>query len=292
LENQDSRRRWGTDQRLEFIEFRLFWHGDVSRGDLTSYFGVSVPQASNDLALYKELAEENIRYDTSRKRYVPTQEFQPKFMKPNADNYLTQLKAISDGVIGMADTWIADAPAFDALPIPSRRIDPYKLRILLKGVREHRSIEIYYQSMNPARQEAIWRRITPHAFSHDGFRWHVRAFCHETHKFKDFIISRCRDLRDEGEPGAAPADDIQWHSFFDVVLEPNPDLTESQRRTIALDYNMPDGRATIPVRCALLYYFEKRLRLDVDARKDTPAEKPVVVANWKEFVKARNAAGA
>ena len=53
---------------------------------------------------------------------------------------------------------------------------------------------------------------------------------------------------------------------------------------------MPNGEASIPVRLALLYYFEKRLRLDVDAKKDKAAEKPVVVANWKEFVKARDAA--
>ncbi len=53
---------------------------------------------------------------------------------------------------------------------------------------------------------------------------------------------------------------------------------------------MTEGRSVLPIRCALLYYFEKRLRLDVDAAKDKPAEKPVVIENWKEFVHARDAA--
>ena len=44
---------------------------------------------------------------------------------------------------------------------------------------------------------------------------------------------------------------------------------------------MVGGRAVVPVRRAMLYYFSKRLRLDLassDAR-----ETPVVVANREEF---------
>jgi len=47
-----SELRWGVEQRLEFIEFRLFWEGHVNRGDLTDVFGVSVNQASTDLNRY------------------------------------------------------------------------------------------------------------------------------------------------------------------------------------------------------------------------------------------------
>jgi predicted DNA-binding transcriptional regulator YafY len=59
-----------------------------------------------------------------------------------------------------------------------------------------RSVEIFYQSMNRTRPEPIWRRITPHAFGHDGLRWHVRAYCHIDSKFKDFILSRTFKVRD------------------------------------------------------------------------------------------------
>lgn len=255
-------------------------------------FGVSVPQASSDLTLYQKLAPQNLRYDSSEKRYVPTAEFAPRFLKPNAERYLVQLQAIADHVINLDDTWIGSAPDVGVMPVPGRRIEPSLLKRFIEVMRQYRSIEIHYQSMNSQRPEAIWRRITPHAFGNDGLRWHVRAFCHLEHKFKDFILSRCRNLREEGAGGARPAEDRQWQMMFNVELTPNPELTESQQQTIAMDYDMVDGRAVIPVRCALLYYFEKRLRLDVDAKKDRPAEKPVVVSNWKEFVKARNAAQA
>lgn len=287
---QDERRRWGTDQRLEFIEFRLFWEGGVNRSDITEHFGVSVPQASNDLTKYKELAGDNIQYDASAKRYLATEKFHPRFMKPSADRFLSQLKAVTDGVMSRDETLIERLPSADSMPIPVRRIEPQTLRSLLDAIRARRSIEVHYQSMNPNRAEAIWRRITPHALGHDGLRWHTRAYCHLEKKFKDFIVSRCRGTRKDGEPGANASDDKHWQTIFEVVLKPNPALTASQQHTIAMDYQMTKGRAVLPIRCALLYYFEKRLRLDVEPGKDKPAEKPVVIENWKEFLRARDAA--
>lgn len=291
MDKSDERIRWGTEQRLEFIEFRTFWEGGVNRSDITQRFSVSVPQASNDLTLYQKLAPANLRYDSSEKRYVAAPDFAPRFMKPDADRYLVQLKAVSDHVMSIGETWIARPPDFDAMPVPTRRVDPPILKRLIAAIRAERSIEIYFQSMNANRPEAIWRRITPHAFTHDGLRWHVRAFCHIESKFKDFIISRCRELRDEGAPGAKPSEDRPWNSFFEVILKPNPHpkLSESQRDAIAFDYGMVDGRASISVRRALLYYFEKRLRLDVDPAKDSPAERPVIIENLAAFREARDA---
>jgi hypothetical protein len=46
---------------------------------------------------------------------------------------------------------------------------------------------------------------------------------------------------------------------------------------------MRDGKVTVHVRFALLYYFYKRLRFDVAEYVDKPRERPVVVANRKEF---------
>src|SRR3954453_9077099 len=49
---------------------------------------------------------------------------------------------------------------------------------------------------------------------------------------------------------------------------------------------MSDGKVTVSVRYALLYYFNKRLRLDVAAHLDSPHERPVIVANHIEFSEA------
>jgi len=46
---------------------------------------------------------------------------------------------------------------------------------------------------------------------------------------------------------------------------------------------MQNGRAEVLVRKALLYYFHKRLRLDVADKLDNPHEAPIVVANRVAF---------
>lgn len=279
----DTKLRHGAEQRLEFIEFRLFWGGRVNRSDITARFGVSVPQASNDISRYQELSPANIHYDTREKCYLPTETFSPAFFKPNAGLYLAQLEGLADHVIDAGDSWIAEVPETSVLPIPSRNVDPKMLKAFVGAVRRKRSVNVFYHSMNPKRPDAIWRRITPHAFGFDGLRWHIRGFCHLSGNFKDFVLSRCLGVADEGDPGAPPGDDTLWTSYFDVILIANPALAPAQQKTIQVDYGMVDGRTTISVRRAMLYYFNKRLRLDVAEHLDRPKETPVVVENREEF---------
>lgn len=84
--------------------------------------------------------------------------------------------------------------------MPDRRVDIAVLRMILAAVRDQASVEVLYQSMNEQRPEPLWRRISPHAFGSDGFRWHVRAFCHIDNRFKDFLLSRALRLDRSGSP--------------------------------------------------------------------------------------------
>ena len=275
--------RWNVEKRMEFIEFRLFWDGGINRADIIDQFGVSVPQASKDLTLYEGRAPGNLHYDKSAKRYRASDGFKPVFLEPNAATYLAHLQVATESDTGPSEAWLAATPDFDAMPIPHRRINAAVLRSVLTATREARSIEILYQSMNTSRAAPQWRRITPHALGTDGLRWHIRAFCHIDQKFKDFILSRCLNAGNIDAPGATPEYDRLWHERFAVALAPNPALSDSQRAVIAQDYEMKGGFAEVPVRKALLYYFQKRLRLDVAGKFDNPHEIPVVVANRADF---------
>lgn len=272
--------RWGIERRLEFIEFRLFWEGGVNRSDLVEEFGVSVPQASKDLALYQEHAPQNIEYDKSLKRYFASSSFRPAFIKLDADAYLNRLTAPPATATGGEPERFLHT---EKLPIPQRKIRPEVLRAVLACVRASSSIEILYQSMSAKRPEPLWRRVSPHAFGSDGLRWHVRAFCHTDNKFKDFILSRCLEARSPETGGAPPANDVFWESMFPVRLKPNPRLGSAQQSIIVEDFGMKDGEAVVPVRQALLYYFSKRLRLDIAEQVDDPREAPVVVKNRADF---------
>jgi hypothetical protein len=43
-------------ERLAYIDFRLYFMGEVGRPDLASRFGVAPAAATRDLALYREVA--------------------------------------------------------------------------------------------------------------------------------------------------------------------------------------------------------------------------------------------
>ena len=277
MSNDRSELRWGVEQRLEFIEFRLFWEGHVNRSDVMEQFGLSVNQASSDLSRYIGLAPHNMDYDRSLRTYVRQPGFKPVFDKLDAGRYLAQLRSVADGILDHDDCWIAGLPNFDSAPTPARGVDPATLRSVVDAIRRSEAIEVQYQSLsNP---EPRWRWIAPHAIAFDGFRWHTRAFCLTDECFKDFLLSRMLEVRGTGEAATSAAEDDDWQSEVTLEVAPHPDLSETQARVIALDYGMQDGKAEIKVRRALLYYTLKRLGLDMDPSARKPQDQQIVLLN-------------
>ena len=178
--------RWGTAQRYEFIEWRIYWVGRVNRSDIEERFGISTPQASIVLSDYQAAAADNIRYDTTEKAYLPKETFNPKYLKLSADRYLRQLEAIFNSVIAPGDTWFGSTPPVSVVQTVLRSIEPSTLQAILKAIKERLALEINYQSLTNTRK----RSIVPHALAFDGFRWHTRAWCVDRQEFRDFVLSR------------------------------------------------------------------------------------------------------
>ena len=275
MENGKSDLRWGVAQRLEFIEFRLFWEGHVNRSDLMEQFGLSVNQASADLNRYIGLAPDNIVYDKSERAYVRGQDYSAQFLKPDATRYLAQLRSLADGIMESDDAWIAELPSYDAAPTPVRGVTPVILRSVVGAIRRSEAIEVKYQSLS--RPEPSWRWIAPHAIGFDGFRWHARAFCKTNEAFKDFLLSRILQTRGVEASGTTDAADADWQEHVTLEIAPHPELSENQKKVIALDYGMHDGKAKIKVRRALLYYALKRLGLDTDPDARKPQDQQIVL---------------
>ena len=148
MDRDKAELRWGIEQRLEFIEFRLFWEGHVNRIDVMQQFGVSVNQASSDLNRYIALAPDNMVYDKSARTYVRSSTFTPVFHQPDASQYLSQLRSLSDGIIAADDSWIGGLPSFACAPTPARGVSPKTLRAIVTAIKRHEAIEVFYQSMS------------------------------------------------------------------------------------------------------------------------------------------------
>lgn len=271
---------WGLESRLQFIDFRLRWERRINRTDITEHFGISVPQASLDIAKYTELAPTNLTYDRSSKTYTATSDFQPLYQRSSAQRYLAELLATKMGVVEPAASFIGCAPEIDWAPSPWRTINEQTVEAVIRAIRQRESIIVSYQSMTSL-DESI-RLLSPHALGNDGFRWHVRAYCHKRQRFSDFVLARI--LRIEGfEPSHVDSSkDTHWHTQLMLELAPHPDLPEAKKRVLELDYGMEAGQVTLPCRQAFLYYTLRRLGLHTEEAPD-PLAQQITLKNRDEI---------
>jgi len=250
---------WGQERRLEFIDFRLRWEKTVNRADLRTHFGISIPQASLDIAKYAQISPKNLVYDRSSRTYRVSDDYSPAVGNTTPQRYLNELLACSSGILNARDTYIGWMPPFAGVPVLTRLVQSETLSLLLDAIRHQGGVRISYQSDSEA--DPIDRVISPHAFGHDGFRWHVRAYCFLRDGYRDFVLGRILTIYHDPVSGRPPELDVKWHSILKVKIAANPELTEGNRRAVELDYSMKEGATTIEVREALLYYVLKELGL-------------------------------
>ena len=280
-EENSRPRPWGQDRRLEFIEFRLLWDGKINRGEVAEYFNVSIQQASLDFARYMVLAKDNMEYDRREKVYRATKQFTPLFIAPDTQTYLNELSGLATGTISPSFSFMRARPPCDVVTLPVRRVRTEVLLPILWAMRDGIEIDITYQSMRSPDPTRQW--IAPHSLAFDGTRWHARAWCHRSSLFRDFVLTRFQEIHGRRAGSANLREDVEWQTFFVVEIEPNPNLTMTQRESVSNDFGMVDGRLSKTIRRALVSYFVRHLRIDEDQEAQ-----PIVWANRSQFEDVKN----
>jgi predicted DNA-binding transcriptional regulator YafY len=274
--SEDSKAlRWGVEKRMTFLEARLFWEGEVSRGELMERFGVSLGQASADIARYIALAPDNISYDKSRKRYVPTEKFGPVFGAPDASRYLSELHARQAGLLFDSFATVNDVPPADLVPVPTRSVDANILRQVIQAIRHHQRLDVRYQSFTQPKTRD--RQIEPHALVFDGMRWHVRAFDPAIAEFRDFVLGRIYGVKVAGAAASDAVQDIEWQQHITLTLKPNPGLSEDQIAAVRHDYGFKGETLSLTIRRPLAFYVKRSLRLDLDPASIPPQHQHLVL---------------
>lgn len=240
---------WSERQRLRFIERVLFWRGFINRRDLVDRFGISPPQATNDLVNYSTRNSHGCAYNVRRKCYEAAPDFQPILIEPDLG---VDLARVGAGV------WPEAEVAFVAEPeIPRRSPAPEVARDVSRAAFGRDSVEIRYWSVHSG--TASWRRIGPRAFADDGLRWHVRAWCYRREEFRDFVLTRIQGVRNRMPCEARAEVDGAWNRRITLIIRPNPTLPENRKKALSLDYGMVRNRLRLSVREALLVYSARRL---------------------------------
>ncbi len=171
----------------------------------------------------------------------------------------------------------------EILTVPERSISPVIVRSLLQAAREQRRVDIDYVSLSTP--EVAGRNIVPHTLVNDGFRWHIRAYCEHRRAYRDFVLSRFRNVPEllDRSPFGRKQDD-EWNTASTLTVIPNPHLTKQQQQIVSDDYGMQKEGLAINVRNTLIKYAVNRLDicLDVEELKARPAAHQLTVKNLDE----------
>lgn len=246
-------------ERLAYIDFRLYFFGEIGRPDLIERFGVAPAGATRDLALYREIAPQNITFDGSNKIYRIGQAFTPLFDHASQRVLSALALGFGDGVNGATQPLL---PCESPTALSNPKMDV--LAPICRAIHTKRPVAIRYHSMTNGESERV---IVPFALVDTGLRWHVRAFDRKSGEFRDFVVTRIKapTLVDE-EPKASerPDNDIQWTRIVELELVPHPRLARPE--IIKMDYGMTDGSIRMRVRAAVAGYM--LMRWSVDASPD------------------------
>ncbi|WP_242673548.1 WYL domain-containing protein [Aquitalea sp. USM4] len=247
-------------ERLAYLEIKVFFCGILRRADLESRFGIGSAAATRDLAVYRELAPDNLQYDHNQRVYQPGAVFQAVFPF-NSERILSWLlQGFGDGLNGPRKSIPCEGPNNLVAP------DLHQLAAITRAIHAGKAIKADYLSLSTGPSQ---RELVPLALADNGLRWHLRAYDRNKNAFQDYVLTRLCNvemLESKSSEAEQLAADEQWQRIVDLELVPHPAIQWQQ--AVAADYGMVDGRLRLKIRAALAGYALRRWAVDCtpDAR--------------------------
>lgn len=280
---QDNSLSWERIAQFHLMEVVALWEGRLTSNHLQNAFSIGRSKASKIMNSYVQLTKNNLIQCTQQKGYIPSDTFTPKYSLGEVHEYLTLLHSgslLNTQVYGLT---AGDAPIDIVQPL-TRPVSPNVVRVILTAIRDRKRIIVNYRSLdNP---EGTERMIAPHSLVFADGRWHIRAFCENSRKFKDFVLHRFAtepeidDHLDQIEQ-ASPKNDHEWNTELEMVVIPNPALSPEQQQLVADDYDMgPNNYLKIRVKASLLKYMMVSLHIvDEEQTQSKPNAHQLSLAN-------------
>lgn len=248
-------------ERLSHIDFKLYFLGELRRADVVDRFGTGPAGATRDIALYREIAPENLELDSSDKVYRPTRSFRPMF-EHSPQRVLTALsQGFGEGLgemLGDEVHSILRCEIPSALSLPRMSV----LAPITRAIHRGKAVKLGYTSIDSGHTE---RELVPLALVDIGIRWHVRAFDRKRRQFRDFVFTRMDEpvvLEDSAVQREETAEfDMQWSRIIELELVPHPEHPRPE--VVLMDYAFPaDSVLRVRVRAANAGYMLRRWTVD------------------------------
>lgn len=242
--------------RLTFIDFRLYFLGDLSRADLMKRFAIGGAGATRDIALYRHFAPRNLELEGATKVYRPTASFQPLFEHP-ITRVLTALSQGYGEVAGERTEPLVRCDYPPLISLPKAEI----LAVISRAIHRKLVVSVEYSSNTSG---ASKREIAPFALVNNGVRWHARVYDRKSSSFRDFVLTRIGHAEllegNQARPHEGPENDVQWSRIIELELMVHP--ARERPEVIAQDYDMVDGVMRVNVRAPNAGYLLRLWNVD------------------------------
>ena len=260
-----SELKWGVKQRLAYLEVCAFWGSRLTTNMLMDTFGIGRRQAGKDIALYQNLAPDNLDYDKVKRGYVCSNTFKPEFIDGTGEEYLEWLKSISPD----STSYLSLPPypvSVEPLKGPVPKINTQIIKAVIQGIQEKKQVFVTDSVGSPELP------ISPHTLINTAEQWLVRAY---NNHFPSFITidlmtlnyARISDIPSSViDPSIAKrvnceAADKAWQQQISLTVTINPDIGEmeqEERCHIENVYQMTNGVFTAEIRKPLVEYYVNR----------------------------------
>lgn len=245
-------------ERLAYIEFRLWFFGEVTRKSVLERFGVATAAGTRDLMLYRDLAPLNAEYESKVYRYLPT--FKPLFQH-QVHRVLSALTS------GFGDGERGGEGAVLPHEVPARLNQPALdiLATVTRAIHGGYPLKLIYHSMKTG---LVAREIVPHALVDSGLRWHVRAYDRTKTEFRDLVLTRMEKVSPVKSTSTnvqvlaheLPTADAQWQRMVHLELKPHP--AHKHPASVERDFGMVKGVLPMSVRAAVAGHVLRQWQVD------------------------------
>lgn len=248
------------NQRLKYIEFCLWFCGNVRRKDIVKRFGLATAAGTRDLALYMQLAPQNATYQ--QKMHIFQPEFQPLFEHDIAQ-VLSELTAgFGIGSRNQKKALISHASAM-RLTMPSIQV----LAAVTRAIYGKYAINMQYHSISSGLEH---KEVVPHSIVDSGLRWHVRAYDRTKNSFRDLVLTRMKNINVVNDPATLSQSkannnelisaDEEWNRTVPLKLIAHP--AQAHKKSIEFDLGMKNGHLIVNVRAVMAGYLLRQWLVD------------------------------
>jgi hypothetical protein len=275
--------KWEAYQRMKFLDAAFLVSGLASTNDLCNTFGIGRAQATKDFGIYKDYFGADITYNASLKRYVPTEDFVPVFLRESSQDFFDLFRVVRKDAQVPFVSLVPRSPSIEVLSPPDRLVNLKILSTISIAILQKKTIAFSYQSMSSHGKSEY--ELAPHVLVYNGFRWHVRGYSFKHSEFRDYVLGRFKGkIHITGESSVNTDSDKLWKKFTTIIITPHPSLTKPQKEIVMLDYGMKNKKLKIKTRVALVSYYLKLLHIGHEDEKNEPQKQQIILENKDEIL--------